>query len=637
MEELFKKTLKGIKHENNRVAIDNFSTISSLIKDNSILSSPKKIKSSAFKYKPFLNQLTNYEYVDNNSDNEHETEEKNEEDDDLIIKRNYKSEIKDDNSSFKLMRVLKINGESEGSSNNEKNEENEKKEEYEKKEENEEYEKNEKNEKKEKHEKKEENEKKEEIKNEKRKKTIKFEEDNNLEIKKKKIEQKKEEEENIKNEIKERLKDDSIVLPINKKRKRFIITDEDNNISPKAKKNFSRTFVRQPTKKSLSSVERRKEYNQHLKTMNKIKSSEKEVKLIQKKWRLFFKKKILNKIIIIQSFERRYIQIKKLKSKKLLISNMQKSINSLMKILYLKNFKFLTKILKRIIQKKDIGIQVQLLKEEIIHHQVCLKTFPRPYHEIGKNIIKVDKSKNRFMNKSIDISVNTINQMIYEGKTGKLISLSAFPSEKIKKHMRYYSFRNLSNSNKNDFSEFKKKKIVVKNYDIFKSIKYLKRVRKRVIFKKWNLTTKIDNYNEIKKLYLLQRTIKKFLKRLKNKKISKSKKLFHIKLFIVLLITIITKNTRNQIIKIFKYKYDNIIKFLKRDFEKNPSLQRFIEVRRSKHEKLNTNFSNFKTSNKPISRIEQTSSTIVNDETIYVNVKCLNNKYLTAIRNSNKL
>ena len=291
MEELFKKTLKGIKHENNRVAIDNFSTISSLIKDNSILSSPKKIKSSAFKYKPFLNQLTNYEYVDNNSDNEHETEEKNEEDDDLIIKRNYKSEIKDDNSSFKLMRVLKINGESEGSSNNEKNEENEKKEEYEKKEENEEYEKNEENEKKEKHEKKKEKEKKEEIKNEKRKKTIKFEEDNNLEIKKKKIEQKKEEEENIKNEIKERLKDDSIVLPINKKRKRFIITDEDNNISPKAKKNFSRTFVRQPTKKSLSSVERRKEYNQHLKTMNKIKSSEKEVKLIQKNGDYFSKRK----------------------------------------------------------------------------------------------------------------------------------------------------------------------------------------------------------------------------------------------------------------------------------------------------------------------------------------------------------
>ena len=233
------------------------------------------------------------------------------------------------------------------------------------------------------------------------------------------------------------------------------------------------------------------------------------------------------------------------------------------------------------------------------------------------------------------MSVNTINQIIYEGKTGRLINLSAFPSEKIKEHMRN-SYRNLSYSNRADFFS-SKKKIIVKNYDILKSRKYLKIIKKRVIFKKWNITTKIDNYNEIKKLYLLQRTIKKFLKRLKNKKLSKSKKLFHIKLFIVLLITIITKNTRNQIIKIFKYKYDNIIKFLNRDFLKNPSLQRFIEVRRNKHEKLNTNFSNFKTSNKPISRIEQTSSTIVNDETIYINVKSVNNKYLTAIRNSNKL
>ena len=51
MEEIFKKKLKGIKHENNRETIDHFSTISSLKKDSSIQSSPKKIKNNSFKYK----------------------------------------------------------------------------------------------------------------------------------------------------------------------------------------------------------------------------------------------------------------------------------------------------------------------------------------------------------------------------------------------------------------------------------------------------------------------------------------------------------------------------------------------------------------------------------------------------------
>ncbi len=638
MEEIFKKKLKGIKHENNRETIEHCSTISSLKKDSTIQNSPKKIKNNSFKYKELLTNLTHNDYVNNQNNNELEREEKNEEDEDFQFKRNNKSEIRDRNNTT-LMRSFKFNDESEDINN----------------------------------EKKEDNEIKEEIRKKKRKRTIKFEDDNNIEKKEKKIEEKKEnkikdkkenkikdkkenkieekkdnkieekkenkieekkQEENVKNESdKEGQIDNSLVLPINKKRKRFL--DEDI-IIPRPKKTFSRTFVKETTTKNLSAIERRKEYHQHIKKMNKIKSSEKEVKLIQRKWRLFFKNKILNKVIIIQSYIRRYIQIKKIKVKRLLISNMKKSINILIKILCLKNFKFFITIIKRIFHQKESGVQVELIKEEIIHHQVCLKTFPRPYHEIGKNIIKINKSKKKFINKSIDMSVNTINQMIYEGKTGRLINLSAFPSNKIKAHMRN-SFRNLSYSNKSDFSFLKKKKIVVKNYDFLKSMKYLKIVRKKVICNKWNFTTKIDNYNEIKKLYLLQRTIKKFLKRLKNKKLSKSKKLFHIKLFIVLLITIITKNTRNQIIKIFKYKYDNIIKYLKRDIEKNPSLQRFIEVRRSKHEKLNTNFSNFKTSNKPISKIEQTSSTIVNDETIYVNVKSINNKYLTAIRNSNKL
>ena len=125
MEELFKKKLKGIKHENNRVAIDNFSTISSLLKDNSIISSPKKIKSNNFKHKEFLNDLTNYEYVDGQNINQLETDEKNDEDEneDLILNKKYRNKIKND--IFTLNPINK----SEEENNEEKNEENEKKEE----------------------------------------------------------------------------------------------------------------------------------------------------------------------------------------------------------------------------------------------------------------------------------------------------------------------------------------------------------------------------------------------------------------------------------------------------------------------------------------------------------------------------
>ena len=159
-------------------------------------------------------------------------------------------------------------------------------------------------------------------------------------------------------------------------------------------------------------------------------------------------------------------------------------------------------------------------------------------------------------------------------------------------------------------------------------------MNKKIIFNKWFFTSKIDNYNEIKKLYLIQKTIKKYLKKLKAQKINQSKRNFHIKLFIVLLVNNLTKNIRINIVKMLKYKYDTIIKYIEKNIQKNPSLK-FIEVRRGiKHERSKTSYLNFQSLNKPISIKEQTSSTIINDETIYVNVKYLNNKYITAIKNS---
>ena len=481
--------------------------------------------------------------------------------------------------------------------------------------------------------------------------TININTEENQENENEKNKDEKVEKENEKNE--EEKKKEAIVFPMNKKRKRKMILDDDDNKI----QNKTITFIQRkvdkltplPSLKNSNNIllyksvlknsvmQRRFEYNTKLRRMKTIESKEKEIKYIQRFWRLYFKNNILKKIILIQSYYKMHFQMKKIHIKMKLYLDLKEGINVIKNKIWEKYFDLFINLLKnRKIKKEDIGIQVEILKEEIIHKSICLKTFPRPYHEIGNNISYIQSKINR-KNYSLDISINKSSQILYEGKTGKLICYNNINSEKIRKSLKINSFRksgiNIFNNNKRK-TFLNNKNISNRNYDIINNVKYVNKMNKRIIFKKWFFTSKIDNYNEIKKLYLIQKAIKKYLKKLKAQKINQSKRNFHIKLFIVLLINNITKNIRINIVKMLKYKYDTIIKYIEKNIQKNPSLK-FIEVRRGvKHERSKTSYLNFQSLNKPISVKEQTSSTIINDETIYVNVKYLNNKYITAIKNS---
>ena len=481
--------------------------------------------------------------------------------------------------------------------------------------------------------------------------TININTEENQENENEKNKDEKVEKENEKNQ-KEKKKE-AIVFPMNKKRKRKMILDDDDNKI----QNKTITFIQRkvdkltplPSLKNSNNIllyksvlknsvmQRRFEYNTKLRRMKTIESKEKEIKYIQRFWRLYFKNNILNKIILIQSYYKMHFQMKKIHIKMKLYLDLKEGINVIKNKIWEKYFDLFINLLKnRKIKKEDIGIQVEILKEEIIHKSICLKTFPRPYHEIGNNISYIQSKINR-KNYSLDISINKSSQILYEGKTGKLICYNNINSEKIRKSLKINSFRksgiNIFNNNERK-TFLNNKNISNRNYDIINNVKYVNKMNKKIIFNKWFFTSKIDNYNEIKKLYLIQKTIKKYLKKLKAQKINQSKRNFHIKLFIVLLINNLTKNIRINIVKMLKYKYDTIIKYIEKNIQKNPSLK-FIEVRRGvKHERSKTSYLNFQSLNKPISVKEQTSSTIINDETIYVNVKYLNNKYITAIKNS---
>ena len=80
----------------------------------------------------------------------------------------------------------------------------------------------------------------------------------------------------------------------------------------------------------------------------------------------------------------------------------------------------------------------------------------------------------------------------------------------------------------------------------------------------------------------------------------------------------ISKKIRIEIINILKCKYKLLIK--KKDVE-NYSLNFFKIKRGIKQEKLNVNFLNFQTSKKLNITNEQTSTTIINDDSIYINIK----------------
>ena len=307
--------------------------------------------------------------------------------------------------------------------------------------------------------------------------------------------------------------------------------------------------------------------------------------------------------------------IKYNKGIKLLINTIKKSINK-------NNKKFFGK-LKLIKKYNEIGIQVEILKDDMkFNPSICIKTFPRPFHEIGNNI-KVLKTK--IINRETtltDMSISSNLQMKYEGNTGRLISIKPMnlknSHNKIKfSHLKSLSIQFHSSINESrNFSFLKKQKRNQTKTNILNNNKAVKIVKKKVIFNKWFYFSKIGNYIEIQKLCFIQKQIKKYLKKLQAKRLSQLKRIFHIKLFIILLSSNTTIKIRKDIIHILKKKYNTNIK---NNPKKIPKKVIYTEIRKGIiKNNFTSNFSNFQKSNKLNSKKEQSSSTtIINDETIY--------------------
>ena len=362
---------------------------------------------------------------------------------------------------------------------------------------------------------------------------------------------------------------------------------------------------------------RRIEFSLKLKRKNLPKIYEESVLKIQKAWKKFFMANIYDKIVKIQSVFRKILfkkELEKLKHKKKeKESKIFKMIHAFVKICWLKNFLFLKKKLKSkilpeitIISQREIGTQIgdsfelenkeekkeeekkeEVKKEEEIKEEekieeefkeeekkeekkeeikkeksyfypnICLKTFPRPFHEIGiyLNVLLKRINLKRFS----DIDCSLQESLIYEGYSGKLFSFIPIENNNNKNKIKHIHNKSMINrkslmknihsfnlKKKENKSFLKNKNIVQKEYDLLKGKKYSKTIFKKINNKKWNYYTKQNITFYIKKINYLQKEIRKYLKETKIIKQNKIQKFLHLKLFIVIFINNLIKKIRKK-------------------------------------------------------------------------------------------
>ena len=121
-------------------------------------------------------------------------------------------------------------------------------------------------------------------------------------------------------------------------------------------------------------------------------------------------------------------------------------------------------------KKKEIGIQVETLNQEKVNKCSYLKTFPRPYHEIGNNIKILRKRIQRKEKNIVESAGNKITHLKLEGKISNFFSI---PKKK---------FINLNLNKQNIISLSKNKNSNDKNNNnVLYNNKYIKTVRKKKI------------------------------------------------------------------------------------------------------------------------------------------------------------
>ena len=140
-------------------------------------------------------------------------------------------------------------------------------------------------------------------------------------------------------------------------------------------------------------------------------------------------------------------------------------------------------------------------KKSFYYPSICLKTFPRPFIEIGINFNILLKRYSNKRNNDIDYVLE--ESLTYEGNTGKLISY--IPDKKIKNPLRHLygksvvykahktrNGKNFSlNLNKNNSNTFyNNKKLSFVEYNVLKDRIFMKKLHKKAINKKWSYVSK---------------------------------------------------------------------------------------------------------------------------------------------------
>ena len=421
---------------------------------------------------------------------------------------------------------------------------------------------------------------------------------------------------------------------------------------------------------------RRIEFSLKLKQKKVPKIYNKQIILIQNTWKKYFNTFIYVKILKIQSYYRKYLAkkiLQKLRYKRKQERNIKvnKMVRSFVKICWIKNFTYFKKYFRlkskpipeiKIILSKEIGTQIgdsfEIKKEEekkeeekkednkksFYYPSICLKTFPRPFIEIGINFKTL---LNRYSNKrNNDIDYVLQESLTYQGNTGKLISF--LPNKKIKNPLRHLYgksviYKKHKTRNENNFSLnldkkisntfFKSKNLSIGEYDILKDKIFMKKIHKKVINKKWSYKSKNNITFYIKKIIFLQTIIRKYLKETKIRKQNKIQKFLHLKLFVVILMNNIKKIVKENILSFLMYIYLSTInstfdnEIIVNDNERmSTTNENFLEIRQSLRNpnyihKMSSNFNNFIKNNKiKFNILESISSIIYNDETIYQNV-----------------
>ncbi len=233
-------------------------------------------------------------------------------------------------------------------------------------------------------------------------------------------------------------------------------------------------------------------------------------------------------------------------------------------------------------KKIDKEVYIETIFEKMSNLQKSvntkgIKTFPRPYLEVGNNLKILQK---KFIRKNLldEISVSKVNDIKYSGNTSQLIMDFSdkktllknikINNEKVLRELNFVKVKkkidfskkldidkmirfekNLEDDLKERKYFLKSKNIKAEEYNILNTLNFKRIIRKKVINNYWSKYSK-NNYTRIgyRRLFYLQKSMKKFLNKVKVKKkelrITLETKL---KLFIMLLKESLVKYFKREI------------------------------------------------------------------------------------------